>query len=135
MPRSGPRDQRGERRRLANRTTPPSHRRQSRGHQPPAQQFPSNSPKPRRRTSPAWSLTTWRPSAPASTGDNPTTAFIEVDGALVCKTSAYSPAIFTAGDDESVGDTLYSTIWAGWTGQIQPGTYSANPALVLRNDA
>jgi hypothetical protein len=60
-----------------------------------------------------------------------TSAFIQINSTLTCATSAYRPAIFTAADDESVGDTvqsLWGTSYAGW---ITPGVYYANPALVL----
>jgi len=59
------------------------------------------------------------------------TAFIKLNNTLSCKTSSYHPAIFTAIDDDTVGD------WApGSSGStIDPNTqqqiYYANPALHL----
>ena len=44
-----------------------------------------------------------------------------------CQTGPYQPAIFTAADDDSVGDDV-GDAWAGHGGVIQPGGY-ANPAL------
>ncbi|HEY5041481.1 MAG TPA: hypothetical protein VIK53_05705, partial [Verrucomicrobiae bacterium] len=38
---------------------------------------------------------------------NSATASVEVDGTLTCNTSADSPAIFTAADDNTVGETIY----------------------------
>lgn len=72
---------------------------------------------------------------PNSTGNNPTTAYIKVSSALVCKTGAYRPAIFTAGDDDSVGESLWE-VWDGYTGNTldqsnQQQKYYGNPALWL----
>lgn len=66
-------------------------------------------------------------------GNSPTTAYIKVQSVLTCKTSSYSPAIFTAADDETIGDTM-NGVWSNWTGAtIDPATqqqkYYANPAL------
>jgi alpha-tubulin suppressor-like RCC1 family protein len=60
---------------------------------------------------------------------NDTTASVEVDGNLSCDTSAYLPAIFTAADDDSIGQSM-SGIWGGYSGTVQPGGY-ANPSLDL----
>jgi hypothetical protein len=51
------------------------------------------------------------------------TAFIEVDGGLGCYISAEEPAIFTAADDDTVGETI-----SGSTGNPL-GNYYANPAI------
>ena len=51
------------------------------------------------------------------------TAFIEVDGGLGCYISAEQPAIFTAADDDTVGETI-----SGSTGNPL-GNYYANPAI------
>ena len=48
---------------------------------------------------------------------NDTTAFIEIDGPFVCQTAPYQPAIFTAGDDDRVGESL-NGVWGGYTGII-----------------
>jgi len=86
---------------------------------------------------------------PNSTGANTTTAYLQVNGTLTTKTMDYRPAIFTSGDDETAGMTLGTEllsgqgafIWANWHsvttppnnlyGAITPGTYYANPALLL----
>jgi hypothetical protein len=56
-------------------------------------------------------------------------ASIQLNNTLTLKTTSYMPAIFTAADDNSVGDTLNTTIWSGYTGTINSGGY-ANPALI-----
>lgn len=66
---------------------------------------------------------------PNSTGNGAVTAFIEVSGALTLKTSSYCPAIFTAGDDDSVGLTLDGT-WNNYSG-MTAGAWYANPSLNL----
>ncbi len=58
---------------------------------------------------------------------NDTSAYVEVDGNLTCQTQPYLPAIFTAADDNSVGQGM-SGVWDNYTGTIQSGGY-ANPAL------
>lgn len=66
---------------------------------------------------------------------NNTTADIEVGSApvFVCQTGPYQPCIFTAGDDDSVGESV-SGAWSGYTGTIQSGGY-ANPALQFDDNA
>jgi hypothetical protein len=55
--------------------------------------------------------------------------YVSIGGALVCKTASYRPAVFTAADDDSVGQSLSgSGGWAGYTGN-PAGKYYANPAL------
>ncbi|HEY5040438.1 MAG TPA: hypothetical protein VIK53_00360, partial [Verrucomicrobiae bacterium] len=54
---------------------------------------------------------------------NSATASVEVDGTLTCNTSADAPAIFTAADDDTVGDTIYYS-----TGSPS-GNFYANPAI------
>ena len=56
------------------------------------------------------------------------TAFIEVDGTLTCQTSSYHPAIFTAYDDDTVGEQLYYS-----TGN-PAGNFYANPAIYSPNN-
>ncbi|MDE3066945.1 MAG: hypothetical protein KGJ60_05265, partial [Verrucomicrobiota bacterium] len=56
---------------------------------------------------------------------NNTTAFIEAESSLICDTSPYKPVVFTAADDNSIGENTSSD-----GGVIQPGGY-ANPALRL----
>jgi hypothetical protein len=58
------------------------------------------------------------------------TAYIQLNNTLTLTTASYRPAIFTATDDNSVGDTLNTNIWSGYTGTIQSGGY-ANPALII----
>ena len=53
-------------------------------------------------------------------------ACIYLNNTVTCATSAYCPAIFTAGDDENIGETLNGT-WSGWSGTVSG--YYANPAL------
>ncbi|HZT22115.1 MAG TPA: Ig-like domain-containing protein, partial [Verrucomicrobiae bacterium] len=45
------------------------------------------------------------------------TAFIDIWGDLNCQTGPYQPAIFTAGDDDRVGESL-NGVWGGYTGII-----------------
>ncbi len=71
-----------------------------------------------------------------------TTAYVQINNSVTCKTSSYYPAVFTAGDDESCGESLADTfdpntgiwtssIWPAWTGSIEPNVYYANPALYV----
>jgi hypothetical protein len=67
---------------------------------------------------------------PNSTGQSPVTnATIQIGGTLTLKTSMYRPTIFTAWDDESIGESLYAT-WENWLGDTQ-GDFYANPAVSL----
>lgn len=59
-----------------------------------------------------------------------TTAFLQINSSPTCATSAYRPAIFTAGDDESIGDSVQG-VWAAWTGTVDTNTCYANPALLI----
>ncbi len=52
---------------------------------------------------------------------------ITLNSTLTCKTSQYRPAIFTAEDDDTVGDSM-SGYDGGYTGQINTNGY-ASPAL------
>jgi hypothetical protein len=52
---------------------------------------------------------------------------IQLNGSVVLTTAPFREAIFTGGDDNSVGDKLNTTIWSGYTGTLS-STY-ANPAL------
>jgi hypothetical protein len=55
------------------------------------------------------------------------TAFIAVDGTVTCKTSSYHPAVFTAVDDNSIGQSI---------GNGYPtGNYYANPAIYAPSGA
>src|SRR5665213_2824317 len=54
---------------------------------------------------------------------NSATASVEVDGTLTCNTSADSPAVFTAADDNTVGETIY------YSPGYPQGNYYANPAI------
>lgn len=59
-----------------------------------------------------------------------TNAFVQIAGTLTCATSEYSPVTCTAGDDESIGDSVGGgVIWPDWSGYVAPGAYYANPAL------
>ncbi|MCL4179246.1 MAG: hypothetical protein KJ072_16075 [Verrucomicrobia bacterium] len=60
-------------------------------------------------------------------GNNPTTAYIRLDSSVICKTSSSRPAIFTAGDDWHIGESLLN-IWTGHTGSTEDKHY-ANPAI------
>ena len=57
------------------------------------------------------------------TNVNSATASVEVDGTLTCNTSSGFPAIFTAADDNTVGETIYYS-----TGS-PAGNFYANPAI------
>ena len=50
-----------------------------------------------------------------------------VANGVTCETSSYRPAVFTALDDESIGESMQGK--TGWTGQIH--THYANPAIRL----
>src|SRR5207247_736395 len=65
---------------------------------------------------------------PNSPGANPATAYIKLNTSPICKTSSYRPAIFTAADDDTIGEVVTTQIWASHTGNPQ-GKYYANPAL------
>src|SRR5438093_2671218 len=65
---------------------------------------------------------------PNSTGANPTTTYIKLNTSPICKTSSYRPAIFTAADDDTIGEVVTAQSWASHTGNPQ-GKYYANPAL------
>jgi hypothetical protein len=52
---------------------------------------------------------------------------IQLNGSVTLTTAPFREAIFTGGDDNSVGDKLNTTIWSGYTGTLS-STY-ANPAL------
>jgi len=56
---------------------------------------------------------------PNSTGNNPITAYLKINNSLTCKTSSYRPCIFSAGDDESIGESL-----SGGGGPAGPGARS-----------
>jgi hypothetical protein len=58
--------------------------------------------------------------------------YLKLNGAVTFRTASYRPAIFTAADDDSVGDTLNTNIWSGYTGTIKPALY-ADPALWVAN--
>ncbi len=45
-----------------------------------------------------------------------TSGSIEVEGGLTMSTTNYRPAIFTAADDNTIGTTLSTNIWTGYTG-------------------
>jgi concanavalin A-like lectin/glucanase superfamily protein len=61
---------------------------------------------------------------------SPSTAYIKLNSSssITCKTSSYRPAIFTAVDDDSVGDSMNGYSGSGYTGSIN-ANYYANPAL------
>jgi len=56
------------------------------------------------------------------------TSCLKLTSTVTCKTSSYRPAIFTAADDDTVGDKITTNIWSGYTGNIQSIGYG-NPAL------
>jgi hypothetical protein len=57
------------------------------------------------------------------------TAYIEINGDLVVATASYRPAVFTAGDDDTVGESL-NGVMDGYTGDPSTNSY-ASPALWL----
>lgn len=80
---------------------------------------------------------------------NNTIASIEIDGSLTCPATADPPAFFTAGDDDSLGDSL-SGVWSGYSGALQTtedyylesyydqqeyGYQYGSPALILTSSA
>ena len=68
---------------------------------------------------------------PNSTGTTSTTASIQINSTLTCKTTQFRPAIFTAGDDSTVGETLNSTIWSNFGQGTVATQYYANPAIII----
>lgn len=56
------------------------------------------------------------------------TSYFKLTGTVTCRTASFRPAIFTAADDDTVGDTLSTNVWAGYTGTIRTNGYG-NPAL------
>ena len=68
---------------------------------------------------------------PNSTGPNATTAFLQLNNTLTCKTVQYHPAIFTAGDDDRFGVTLFG-IWGNYSADPSSAAY-ANPAIAMGN--
>jgi hypothetical protein len=59
---------------------------------------------------------------------NDNTAYIEIDLSVTCPSVTDRPAIFTAADDDSVGESM-NGVWAGYSGTISG--YYANPALTF----
>ena len=57
---------------------------------------------------------------------------ITLNSTLTCKTGQYRPAIFTAVDDDAVGDSMTNVVNSGYTGTISSSGY-ANPALYTQN--
>ena len=55
---------------------------------------------------------------------------ITLNNTLTCSTSPYRPSLFTAVDDDSVGDSLNGYPGSDYTGSINPNYY-AKPALKL----
>ena len=53
---------------------------------------------------------------------------ITLNSTLTCKTGQYRPAIFTAVDDDTMGDSMTNVLNSGYTGHISSSGY-ANPAL------
>lgn len=67
------------------------------------------------------------------TFDGSSGAFIQVQGDVNLTTRSYAPATFTAGDDDTLGETLgpgSGWIWTGYTGDTTGKSYAA-PALWL----
>ena len=58
-----------------------------------------------------------------------TSGSIEVEGGLTMSTTNYRPAIFTAADDNTIGTTLSTNIWTGYTGNPS-GKYYGSSALL-----
>jgi hypothetical protein len=61
-------------------------------------------------------------------GSNPKTTFLRLAGTVINRTSSYAPAIFTAGDDDAIGELIYYDVWNGVTGDTT-GKHYANPAI------
>jgi RHS repeat-associated protein/uncharacterized delta-60 repeat protein len=59
-------------------------------------------------------------------------ASIKFNNTITCKTSTYRPAIFTAVDDDSVGETLNGYSGSGYQQPVRTDGY-ANPAVWLAN--
>jgi RHS repeat-associated protein len=58
------------------------------------------------------------------------TSYLKLNSTVTCRTSPYRPAVFTAADDDTVGDAITTGIWSGYTGTIRTNGYG-NPALWL----
>src|SRR5205814_2191814 len=59
-------------------------------------------------------------------------AYIKLNNTLTCKSTSYRPAIFTAVDDDSVGETMNGYPNSGYQQPIRTDGY-ANPALWVFN--
>jgi hypothetical protein len=55
-------------------------------------------------------------------------SYIKLNSSLTCRTSSYRPAVFTAVDDDSIGDSLNGYSGSGYTGSVTNAGY-ASPAL------
>lgn len=58
------------------------------------------------------------------------TPYIQLNNTVTWKTSAYRPAVFTAVDDDTIGDSFASVSGANYHGFITPSGY-ANPAIYM----
>lgn len=73
---------------------------------------------------------------PRSNGENPTTAFLQINGTLNLRAAGqYKRITFTAADDDSVGALLNGQIWEYYSGYIEPGAAYGKPALLLGSSA
>jgi hypothetical protein len=65
---------------------------------------------------------------------HPTTAFISFNNSVTCKTSEYFPAVCTAADDETWGESVggYS-IWPDWSGIVQG--YYGSPCFLINSSS
>lgn len=64
---------------------------------------------------------------------NDTTAYLEIDGTLVCPANSDAPVVFTAGDDDSIGESV-SNVWSDYTGSIGGGYGYGSPMLSFPYD-
>jgi hypothetical protein len=63
-------------------------------------------------------------------GSYPKTTFLRFASSVINRTSSYAPAIFTAGDDDAIGELIFYDVWNGVTGDTT-GKHYANPAIWL----
>jgi hypothetical protein len=59
-----------------------------------------------------------------------TSGSIEIENTLTMSTTNYRPVTFSAADDNTVGTTLSTSIWSGYTGNPSGKHYGGSPALL-----
>jgi hypothetical protein len=60
------------------------------------------------------------------------TVSLKLTSTVTCRTSPYRPAVFTAADDDTVGDPIDTGIWSGYTGVVKTNGYG-NPMVWVYN--